>query len=395
MKRVAKFRVLPTPEQARALDETLRMCNAAALWLAEQMHSAGVFRKIDAQHYFYAELRARFGLATQPTIRVIGKVAEAYGALRASIAAGNHGPSGSERRRRVETTPIRFRPLAAQPFDARCLSWQFSDNVSRGATVSIWTVFGRLKGVQILGDPKQLALLHMRAVGETDLVYQDGKWFLHATIDIPEPPLAEPANGFIGVDMGIVNIATTDTGMRASGARLNLYRKRQARLRQRLQSKRTSSARRLLKKRRRKEARCATDVNHQISKRIVAEAERTGRGIAVEQLTGIRDRVRLRKPQRATFHSWAFAQLGSFIAYKAKQTGVAFVEVGPAYTSLMCSACGWVDQRNRRCQAVFEFGRCGFVGHADHNAAINIAARGVERWGEVMRPHAAPTLAAS
>jgi IS605 OrfB family transposase len=177
--------------------------------------------------------------------------------------------------------------------------------------------------------------------------------------------------------MGIVNIATTSSGQRASGARLNSYRKRQGRLRQRLQAKKTSSSRRLLKKRGRREARFAADVNHQISKRIVAEAERTGCGIAVEHLTGIRDRVRLRKSQRAALHSWAF------------------VEVDPAYTSQTCSACGWVAKKNRRSQAVFECGRCRFVGHADHNAALNIASRGVERWGEVMRPYAAPTLTAS
>jgi putative transposase len=234
-----------------------------------------------------------------------------------------------------------------------------------------------------------------RAIGETDLICRDGKWFLHATVEAPEAPLAQPVNGFLGVDLGIVNIATSSDGDRAAGAQLNRYRKRQQRLRARLQAKKTSSARRLLKKRRRKEARFAADINHQISKRIVAEAQRTGRGIAVEQLTGIRARVRLRKPQRAALHSWAFAQLGAFLGYKAQAAGVAFVEVDPAYTSQTCSACGWVDKRNRRSQSGFECGRCGFVGHADHNAAINIAARGVERWGEVMHPHAAPTLTAS
>lgn len=110
-------------------------------------------------------------------------------------------------------------------------------------------------------------------------------------------------NGFLGVDAGVVNTATTSDGDRMSGSHLNRYRARQQRLRKRLQAKKTSSARRLLKKRRREEARFATDVNHRISKRIVAEAERTGRGIADEQLTGIRDRVRLRKPQRATLRS--------------------------------------------------------------------------------------------
>jgi putative transposase len=396
VKQVVKVRLLPTEAEAAALDLTLRTCNTAASRLSAQMHDARVFRKQVAQKFFYAELRARFGLAAQPAIRVIAKVADAYAALRANIAAGNYGPPGSDRRRKVEESPIVFRLWAAQPYDARCLSWQFPDDRGRrDATVSIWTVAGRLKNVQIMGDPKQLRLLRTRVIGESDLIYRDGKWFLHATIEAPEAPLTQPVNGFVGVDMGIGNIATTSTGEKASGARLNRYRKRQVRLRKRLQAKKTSSARRLLKKRRRKEARFAADINHQISKRIVAEAERTGCGIAVEELTGIRERVRLRKPQRATLHSWAFAQLGSFLAYKARQAGVACVEIDPAYTSQMCSACGWIDKKNRRSQAAFQCGRCDFVGHADHNAAINIAARGVERWGEVMRPHAAPPLTAS
>ena len=181
-----------------------------------------------------------------------------------------------------------------------------------------------------------------------------------------------------------------------AGLWLTRYRKRQQRLRARLQAKKTSSARRLLQKRRRKEARFAADINHQISKRIAAEAQRTGRGIAVEALAGIRARVRLRKPQRAAVHSWAFAQLGAFVAYKAQAwPGWRSCRSTRAYTSQTCHACGWVDKRNRRSQSEFECGRCGFVGHADHNAAINIAARGVKRWGEVMHPHAAPTLTAS
>jgi putative transposase len=386
---------MASDEEAAALDQTLRTCNAAASWLSAQMHATRVFRKIDVQHRFYKELRERFRLGAQASIRVIGKVAGAYTVLHTNLAVGNYGPPGSQRRRRIEESPIAFRPTAAQPFDMHCLSWRLPEELSRAAKVSIWTTAGRLKNVSILGEPKQMMMLVSRAIGETDLVVRDGKWFLHVTVDAPEAPHCPPANGFVGVDMGIVNIATTSTGKTASGARLSNYRKRQLRLRKQLQAKKTSSARRLLKKRRRKEARFAADANHQISKRIVAEAERTGKGIAVEDLTGIRDRVRLRKPQRATLHSWAFAQLGSFLAYKAKRAGVAFVQVDPAYTSQTCSACSWVDKHNRRSQAVFECGRCRFVGHADHNAAINIAVRGVERWGEVMRPYAAPTLTSS
>ncbi|WP_223839548.1 hypothetical protein [Saccharopolyspora pogona] len=48
-----------------------------------------------------------------------------------------------------------------------------------------------------------------------------------------------------------------------------------------------------LKARARKEARHVKNINHCISKTIVTEAKRTGRGISLEELKGIRDRVRL------------------------------------------------------------------------------------------------------
>ena len=355
---------------------------------AERVH-----RKHDSQKLFYAELRQRYGLSAQTTIRVIGKVADAYTTLRANIAAGNYGPPESRRRRMVAASPIGFRAMAAQPFDARCLSWQIPQRMGREATASIWTVRGRLRHIEIIGDPKQLVLLRTGTIGETDLLYRDGKWILHATSSTRRT--SRPGEQVRRRRSGNRQHRHHQRRHRVGGARLDRYRKRQQRLRKRLQAKKTASARRLLKRRRRKEARFAADLNHQISKRIVAEAERTGRGIAVEQLGGIRERVRLRKPQRATLDSWAFAQLGGFLGYKARAAGVAFVQVDPAHTSQTCSQCGWVDKRNRRSQSEFKCGRCDFVGHADHNAAINIATRGVERWGEVMHPHAAPTLTAS
>ena len=73
--------------------------------------------------------------------------------------------------------------------------------------------------------PAQLARLRVYRQGESDLVYRDGKWFLYASCDIPEPELTEPA-GFLGVDLGIANIATTDDGTRHSGRYLNRQRHR-------------------------------------------------------------------------------------------------------------------------------------------------------------------------
>ena len=162
--------------------------------------------------------------------------------------------------------------------------------------------------------------------------------------------MINPVNGFVGVDMGIVNIATTATVIDLRDQTERLPR-RQVRLRKRLQAKETSSARRLLKKRRRKEARFAANVNHKIAKRIVTEAQRTGRGIAVEDLTGIRDRVRLRKPQRATLsHGRSLSSAVSWPT-RPRDPGWRSSRSTPPTLRKSVAGVGWVDKRNRRSQS--------------------------------------------
>src|SRR6266511_1478069 len=277
VKLTVQVRLLPDPAQETALRATLDLTNQTANLVSDVAWQRSVFRNFDLRKITYGQVRA-LGLSAQPAVRVIKKVADAY-----------------KVDRRTKRT---FRADAAHPYDDRCLSWQPDQH-----TVSIWTIAGRLKGVRFTIGEHQKALLAHRK-GESDLVLRDGRWYLYATCEIPEPQPACPS-GWLGVDLGIVNIATTSDGQRHAGKHLNRVRHRHRRLRAKLQRKHTKSARRLLKRRRRKERRFATDTNHVISKRIVAEAERTGRGIALEDLKGIRGRVRLRRPQRATLHTWA------------------------------------------------------------------------------------------
>lgn len=288
VKSVVQVRLFPTPAQEAALADTLALCNEAANLVSRTAWDTRTFRNYDLRRHAYSQLKD-MGLSAQPAQHVIKKVADAYTTVRAQVKANLRKPLDR---------PIGFRAHAAQPFDDRCLSWQIP-----GRTVSIWTTGGRMKGIRFGCSDEQARLLTAYRKGESDLVHRDGLWLLIATCDAPDTDVTEP-DAFLGVDLGIANIATTDDGTRHSGKALNAVRHRNRELRRRLQAKQTKSAKRLLKRRRRRESRFARDVNHVISKQIVTEAERTGRGIALEDLSGIRERVRLRKPQRVTLHSW-------------------------------------------------------------------------------------------
>ncbi|MFI9745371.1 RNA-guided endonuclease InsQ/TnpB family protein [Streptomyces sp. NPDC052494] len=382
MKIVAQVKLLPgSAYDADALAATLRACNRAANRASEVAFAKDLKRRNMLQDEVYYHLKADFDLGAQPAVRVIKKVCDAYATLKGNIKAGNLGPEGGTRRKRAESRPVVFREDAAQPYDDRILTWNLD-----ARTVSIWTVAGRIKGIPFVCSDEALRLLALRK-GESDLVMRDGMFFLIATVDLPEPKISEPT-GWLGVDLGIVNIATTSDGEIMAGRRLNRYRQRHRDLRAKLQKKQTKSAKRVLKRLRRREARHAANTNHIIAKRIVATAERTSRGIALEDLSGIRQRVTAKKDQRTRLHSWAFAQLGAFVEYKARRAGVPVVIVDPRNTSRQCSECRHTHRTNRVTQARFVCRSCGTVMHADHNGSRNIAHRGDAVWkrGAVNRP---------
>nr|QVQ68790.1 hypothetical protein [uncultured bacterium] len=193
MKIVAQVKLLPSPEQAAALECTLRTVNDAACWVSGVAFDRGVPREYELRKHTYAELKER-GLGAQAAQHTIKKVRDAYTTFKANVRAGNLGKPGSKRRIKAESKPITFRPQAAQPYDDRCLSWQIDQK-----TVSIWTTAGRLKAVPFACSPQALKLLASRK-GESDLVQRDGMFFLIATIDLPDVPVTEP-DGFLGVDL--------------------------------------------------------------------------------------------------------------------------------------------------------------------------------------------------
>jgi putative transposase len=151
------------------------------------------------------------------------------------------------------------------------LSWQVPER-----RVSVWTVTGRVKDVAFTASPEQPVTLALYRKGESDFVRRDGMWFLLVTCEVSEESLNTDPLEFLGIDLGIVNIATTSDGEIMAGRNLNRTRVRERELRTRLQKKNTPSAKRRLKKRRREEARRAKAINHKIAKHEPQDREACG-----------------------------------------------------------------------------------------------------------------------
>ncbi len=348
------LKAMPSPEQHRAIRRTILAFNAACNYAAEVASREGCVNKFRLQKLVYADLRSRFALSAQMAVRCIAKVCEAY--------------------KRDKTIQPTFRDLGAVPYDQRILSWKGTEHVS------LLTLEGRIILPLNLGAFQRARLVAGKRCGQADVTLRDGNVYVAVVIEEPEPQPVEPT-AFLGVDLGVVNLAVDSDGATHTNAAVEKVRLRLHTLMGALQARGTRSAKRHLRRLAGREARFRRSVNHVISKTIVTRAKDTGRGIALENLGGISDRVTVRRSQRRRHKSWAFAQLRAFVTYKAAMVGVVVVAVDPRNTSRTCPAWGHCAKENRRTRDEFRCGACGLAGPADHIAARTIAAKAV-----VMRP---------
>jgi putative transposase len=347
LKLVAQVKLETNKGMFDSLLKTVKSANAAANYLSDFAWENKIFRQYDLHRSKYLETKETFGLSAQATVRTISKVSDAY--------------------KLDKKSKRKFKSTGSIAYDSRILSWKMKDS-----TVSIWTVDGRLRIPFVCGE-RQLKLLECRK-GEADLVLSDKTFYLLQVCEIPEPPEFEP-KGFLGIDLGIVNIAVTSDGETFSDEAVDRVREKTTKLKRDLQKRGSKNSAKHLKRLSGREARFKKNTNHIMSKKIVSLAKDTCRGIAIEDLKGFNGRRTVSKSQRERFGKWAFGQLRDFLTYKAKLSGVRLVTVNPRNTSRTCSCCGHVSKKNRKSQSLFSCISCGHSENADLNAAKNIALR--------------------
>ncbi len=347
----------PTPKQAVKADDLLKAFADACNYVNEQI-KPGITSKTTIQSLVYQDIRARFGLSANQAVRVCARV----GAKRKTAKVKGY-------------TVKAFSPTSAD-YDARIFDFREKDK-----TVSL-TLLGSRERIPVVLANYQAGKLKGRKPTSAQLcLHGDGLFYIHIqlTDETPEPIETDKV---IGVDFGRRDIAVTSVGDKWDGKQITDARDRFSRVRASLQEKASKGtrstrrrARRILQRLSGRERRYQTWLNHNISKLIVLSALQHNAIIAIEDLTGIRERTNelpRNKTERRRSNSWAFFQLRRFLSYKSVKYGVKLIAVNPAYTSQTCHKCLHIHPvkgKSYRSGKSFKCGHCDNQCDADQNGS--------------------------
>jgi putative transposase len=339
---VIKAKLVVTPEAAEELKSTMRGFNKACNTLSELAYQKNLHRKYDIHHEGYDLIREETDLPSQHVINAIAKVGAAY------VRDGSKWH--------------KFKPYSSVRYDARTMK------IGQDAYTVSLTVCpkGRITG-QLQMSKAMRQRLNKANVGSAELIIRNDEFYLHFSVTETAPD-TDSSGGSLGIDLGVKRTAV--------GSNKKFYNSKSVRhkkfcfkrTRKSLQANGSKSAKKALVRLSGKERRFVTDVNHQISKQIAADAKANNQRIVLEDLTGIRQTAKAK-----CVHDWSFFQLQFDIEYKAKRAGVEVVYIEPRYTSQTCSRCLHMGLRPN--QSSFHCPDCGLEINADLNGSRSIALR--------------------
>ncbi|MCA2711197.1 MAG: transposase [Microcystis sp. M015S2] len=348
-------------EQQQALSDTCTAFASACSWINENVNPRLTNRN-SIQAVCYQDVKDRFGLTANHVVRACGRVAA--------------------NRLTAKLQGKKVKNFAPTSFDCDARTFRF---VEKDWAITVSTTGKRLTIPLRASNYHRGKLTWQNPTSAQICLHRDGGWYVHIQLK-SEPPKPINADNIIGVDFGRRDIAVTSTDQSWSGEGIKETRDKYSRVRASLQRKAsqgTRSTRRrcreILKRLSGRERRYQAHLNHVISKAIVAEAKSTNSIIAIEDLTGIRERTNQQprnKTERRRSNSWAFYQLRQFLEYKGIKEGVEVIAVNPRYTSQTCHCCLHIGIRSGKS---FKCSNktCGWIGDADANGSKMIRLLGL------------------
>ncbi|MFC4504937.1 MULTISPECIES: RNA-guided endonuclease InsQ/TnpB family protein [Streptomyces] len=217
------------------------------------------------------------------------------------------------------------------------------------------------------------------------VTFRNGQW--HAAFAVVPQPTPAPGTGeIIGIDRGVTITAALSDGRKLNcpqlttreRAQIRKHQRRAARAPKGSEAKAAGYAK--VAKLKAREANRRKDWCEKTSTLLAKSYDL----IRFEKLN-IRNMTRSAKgsverpgrnvAQKAGLNRGILAQGWGLLRQRTGHKAPGRVEDIPApYTSLRCSACGWIDKNSRKSQAEFVCSSCGFTCNADTNAASNVAA---------------------
>jgi putative transposase len=366
---MSRYRLTPTPEQESILRQ--HCAHARYVWnLAVEQQSwwrpgRGSAPGYCAQAAQLTEARAEFGWLADGSQMVQQQALRDFAQAMANYFASTHRKPTWRKQARDEG----FRIVAVKPGHIKRLSRK---------TGQAWIPkagWVRFRWSRAVPEARSYRVTRDRA----------GRWHI-AFAAIPQPIPGPGTGQIVGIDRGVIVSAALSTGelLHCPGLR-PAEQARLRRLQRRLAHARKGSNRRqrikaaiaALKARetdRRKD--WAEQTSTSLARRFdvirieglrIASMTRSARGTLAEPGRGVR--------QKAGLNRGILASGWGLLARRLENKAPGRVEkINPAYTSQRCSACGHVAADSRESQALFRCVACGYVCHADVNAAKNTAA---------------------